>query len=350
MFFSKLVGSFSADLGIDLGTSNTHVCVQGKGLVLSEPSVVAVKKGTDQVLCGGAAVGRIAKDMLGRTPLSIDAVRPLREGVVADFDMTEALLSYFFRKVQDGRRWISPRVLITVPVSINPIQKRAVFNSAERAGARKVYLLEEPRAAGVGAGVPIHEASANMIVDIGGGTTDISILSLADVVVSKSLKIAGDAMDEAIVQYVRKNYNNLVGPNTAEDIKIRLGSACPMTDEGSLTVNGRDLIAGLPRGVSITSDDVRLALGDPVRQIVDGIHDILERTGPELSGDLVQNGMTLCGGGILLPGLSEVIEAETGLPVHLAQDPLTTVARGTSIFLERLDDFENILECGDDDL
>ena len=350
MFFSKLVGSFSADLGIDLGTSNTHVCVQGKGLVLSEPSVVAVKKGTDEVLCGGAAVGRIAKDMLGRTPLSIDAVRPLREGVVADFDMTEALLSYFFRKVQDGRRWISPRVLITVPVSINPIQKRAVFNSAERAGARKVYLLEEPRAAGVGAGVPIHEASANMIVDIGGGTTDISILSLADVVVSKSLKIAGDAMDEAIVQYVRKNYNNLVGPNTAEDIKIRLGSACPMTDEGSLTVNGRDLIAGLPRGVSITSDDVRLALGDPVRQIVDGIHDILERTGPELSGDLVQNGMTLCGGGILLPGLSEVIEEETGLPVHLAQDPLTTVARGTSIFLERLDDFENILECGDDDL
>jgi len=288
--------------------------------------------------------------MLGRTPLSIEAVRPLREGVVADFDMTEALLSYFFRKVQDGPRWLSPRVLITVPTGINPIQKRAIFNAAERAGARKVYLLEEPRAAGVGAGVPIHEASANMIVDIGGGTTDISILSLADVVVSKSLKVAGDAMDEAIIHYVRKNYNNLVGPNTAEDIKIRLGSAYPTRDEATLTVNGRDLIAGLPRGVSITSEDVRLALAEPVRQIVDGIHDILERTGPELSGDLVQNGMTLCGGGILLPGLSEIIEEETGLPVHMAKDPLTTVARGTSIFLERLDDFESILECGDDDL
>ncbi|HVR76609.1 MAG TPA: rod shape-determining protein [Planctomycetota bacterium] len=350
MFFSRLVGGFSTDLGIDLGTTHTHICVRGQGIVLSEPSVVAVKKGTKQVLCHGTAVGRMAKDMIGRTPLSIDAIRPLRDGVVADFDMTEALLSYFLDRVRAGRRWFSPRLVIAVPTGINAIEKRAIFNAAERAGARKVFLLEEPRAAGLGAGLPIHEARAHMIVDIGGGTTDISILSLADVVVSTSLKVAGDAMDEAIINHVRKNFNNLVGSSTAEEIKIALGSACRMGEESKMTVSGRDLIAGLPRAVTITSEDVREALSEPVRQIVDAIRTILEKTGPELSGDLVQNGMTLCGGGVLLSGLPQLIEEETGLEVHVADDPLTTVARGTALFIECLDELKEILESGDDDL
>ncbi len=353
MFFSKLPVFLSADLSFDLGTTNTHVCIQGEGLVLSEPSVIAVKKGTSVVLCGGAAVGRLAKEMIGRTPLSIDAIRPLREGVVADFDMTEALIAYFIRKAQRGRTWFgrrSPRVIIAVPAGINAIEKRAVFNAAERAGARKVYLVEEPRAAGLGAGVPIHEARAHMIVDVGGGTTDISILSLADVVVSTSIKAAGDAMDDAIVQHVRRNCNNLIGPNTAEEIKIQLGSACRLGEERSMTVSGRDLIAGLPRAVTVTSEDVREALSDPVRQIVEAIRGALEKTGPELSGDLVENGMLLCGGGVLLRGLPEVIQEETGLRVEVADDPVRTVARGTAVFLDRLDELKEILESADDDL
>ncbi|HZN60215.1 MAG TPA: rod shape-determining protein [Planctomycetota bacterium] len=353
MFFSKLPGLFVPDIAFDLGTTNTHVCVQGQGLVLSEPSVLAVRKGTSEVLCDGKAVGRVAKEMIGRTPVSIDAVCPLRDGVIADFDMTEALLRFFIQGVQEGRSWFgsfNPRVLITVPSGMNAIEKRAVFNAAERAGGRKVYLVEEPRAAGLGAGVPIHEARAHMIVDIGGGTTDISILSLADVVVSKSLRIAGDAMDEAIIQHVRRNYNNLIGSNTAEEIKMRLGSAYALDEEHSMTVKGRDLIAGLPRAVTVTSQDVREALAEPIGQIIDAIRGILERTGPELSGDLVENGMTLCGGGVLMPGLSELIQEETGLRVEVADDPLTTVARGASVFLERLDEFREILESADDDL
>jgi rod shape-determining protein MreB len=306
MVLSKILGAFSADLGLDLGTTNTHVCVQGKGVVLSEPSVVAVKKGTKQVLLGGSAVGRKAKEMIGRTPLSIDAV--------------------------------------------NAIEKRAVFNAAERAGARKVYLIEEPRAAGLGAGIPIHEARAHMIVDIGGGTTDIAVLSLADVVVSSTLRIAGDAMDEAIVQHVKTNYNILIGPNTAEEIKIQVGSACPCGEETTFRVSGRDLIAGLPRQVTLTSEEVREALSGPIRQIVDGIRSALEKTGPELSGDLLEDGMTLSGGSVLLPGLPHVIQAETGLPVHVAEEPLLAVARGTAVFLERLDDFKHILESADDEL
>ncbi len=356
MFFSKLPGFFTPDISFDLGTTNTHVCVQGQGLVVSEPSVIAVLKGTNEVLCEGSAVGRVAKEMIGRTPLSIDAIRPLRDGVVADFDMTEALLSYFIRRVQEGRRWFgrfNPRVLVAVPAGLNAIEKRAIFNATERAGARKVYLVEEPRAAGLGAQVPIHEARAHMIVDIGGGTTDISILSLADVVVHRSIRVAGDTMDEAIIHHVRKHYNNLIGANTAEEIKISLGSACRLDgsdDDRFLTVHGRDLIAGIPRAVTVTSQDVRTALADPLQRIVDAIREILERTGPELSGDLVANGMTLCGGGVLLRGLPELIQEETGLKVEVADDPATTVARGTAVFLERLDDFRSILESADDDL
>jgi len=369
MFFSKLPGLFAPDLSFDLGTTNTHVCVAGRGVVLTEPSVLAVKKGTTEVLCDGEAVGSMAKDMIGRTPLSIDAVQPMRDGVVSDFDMTEALLECLIRRAQNGGRWLgrfSPRVLIAVPSAMNAIGKRAVFNAAERAGARRVYLVEAPRAAGLGAGVPIHEASAHMIVDIGGGTTDISILSLADVVVSRSLQVAGDAMDDAIIQYVRKRYNNLIGRNTAEKIKIALGSACqlvagedPEEDAGgerdygvepSMTIHGRDLIAGLPRAVTVTASDIRAALSGPIERIVEGVREVLERTGPELSGDLLTNGMMLCGGGVLLRGLPELLAEETGLHVEVAEDPITTVARGTSVFLDRLDEFKGILESADDEL
>jgi rod shape-determining protein MreB len=356
MVLAKLVRRFSTDLGIDLGTTNTRVCLGGGAdgvggkIVLFEPSVVAVKNGTGDVLLGGEAIGDPAKEMIGRTPPSIVATRPLRHGVIADFDMAEAMLAYVIRKVRNGRRWFRPRLVVTVPMSITAIEKRAVFNAAERAGARKVYLLETPRAAGLGAGVPIHEARGHMIVDVGGGTTDIAILSLADVVVSSSLRVAGDAMDAAIVQHMKRNYNILIGENTAEGIKMDIGSAFARGEEERRTVKGRDLIAGLPREVTVTSEEIREALSSPVRQIIEAIHSTLEKTGPELSGDLLETGMVLCGGGVLLRGLPELIREETGLAVRVAADPITTVARGTAVFLERIDDFKYILESGDDDL
>lgn len=348
--FSKIVGLFSTDMGIDLGTANTLVCVQGRGIVLSEPSVVAVKKGTNKVLLNGNAVGQAAKEMLGRTPASIEAIRPLKDGVIADFDITEAMISYFISKIHNRSRWFSPRVVIAIPSGITEVEKRAVLNSAERAGAREVYLIEEPRAAGLGAGLPIHEPCGNMIVDVGGGTTEIAVLSLADVVVSHSLRVAGDTMDAAIIQHMKKNYNILIGENTAERIKIQVGSVYPMEEEYTIEVMGRDLIAGLPRAVSVGSDEIREALRDPASQIIEGIRVTLERTGPELSGDLVERGMTLCGGGVLVRGFDKMIHEETGLPVHFADDPLTAVARGTGIFLERLDDFKVILESASDEL
>ncbi len=350
MVVSKLVGMFSTDMGIDLGTANTLVCVQGRGIVLSEPSVVAVKKGTNKVLLDGNAVGHAAKEMLGRTPGSIEAIRPLKDGVIADFDITEAMLTYFIRKIHNRKRWFSPRVVIAIPSGITEVEKRAVFNSAERAGARKVYLIEEPRAAGLGAGLPIHEPCGNMVVDVGGGTTEIAVLSLADVVVSHSLRVAGDDMDESIVQHMKKNYNILIGENTAERIKIQIGSAYPLEEEYTMEVKGRDLIAGLPRAVTVSSEEIREALKEPVNQIVDAIRGTLERTGPELSADLVERGMTLCGGGVLLRGFDKLVHEECGLPVHFADDPLTAVARGTGIFLERLDEFKSILESAEDEL
>ena len=346
----SFLGYFSNDLSIDLGTANTLIYVRGRGIVLNEPSVVAVKKGTTDVLLDGGAVGLTAKEMLGRTPLSIDAGRPLRDGVIADFDMAEAMLTYILRKAREGHSWRRPRLVVAVPTHITPIEKRAIFNAAERAGARKVYLIEAPRAAGLGAGVPIHEARAHMLVDIGGGTTEIAILSLADVVVVDHLRVGGAAMDEAITRHMKRSYNILVGPNTAEEIKIALGSACAQSEETSLTVRGRDMIAGLPRAVTVTSEEIREALSLPVRQILDAVRGVLEQTGPELSGDLLKNGMVLCGGGVLLPGLAGLIAAETGLPVWVDPDPISTVARGTAVFLERLDEFKYILESGEDEL
>ena len=350
MVISKWMGLFSADIGIDLGTANSYVCQVGTDTLRQEPSVVAVRKGTHEVLLDGEAVGHAAKHMLGRTPLSIEAGRPLQGGVIADFDMAQAMLSHFVRSVPQRRGWLRPRLVITVPPQINTIEKRALFNAAERAGARKVYLLETSRAAGLGAGVPIHEPRAHMIVDIGGGTTDIAVLSLADLVIARSVRLAGEALDEAIIQHMKRNYNILIGPHTAEEIKIALGSAQPFEEERMETVKGRDLLAGLPRAVTVTAEEVRAALSAPLAQIIDAVRSTLEQTGPELSGDLLETGILLCGGSSLLPGLAAVLEEETGLPVRVDHDPLTTVIRGTSVFLARLDAFKDILESAEDDL
>ncbi|MEM7166222.1 MAG: rod shape-determining protein [Planctomycetota bacterium] len=347
---NRVYGLFSTDMGIDLGTANTLVCVRGEGIVLSEPSVVAVKSGTNQVLLDGNAVGNVAKQMLGKTPGSIEAVRPLKDGVIADFELTEALLNYFITKVHNRRRFFSPRVVIAIPSGITAVEKRAVYNSAERAGARKVYLVEEPRAAGLGVGLPIEEPVANMVVDVGGGTTEIAVLSLADVVTSVSLRVAGDDMDDAVIQYIRRTYNILLGELTAERVKMEIGSAYPLEQEKKMEVRGRDLISCLPRSVTISSEEIREALKEPVTAILEGIKSTLEKTHPELSADLVDRGIVLCGGGVLLRGLDRLIHDETGLPVRVADDPLTCVARGTAIFLERLDQYASILDSVEDDL
>ncbi len=349
MIFQKILGLFSKDLGIDLGTANTLVCVSGEGVVISEPSVVAVKKGTNQVLNNGQAVGIDAKKMLGKTPINIDTVRPLKDGVIADFDIAEAMISYFINKVQPRRFGMRshPRVLIAVPSGITAVEKRAVYNSAERAGARKVFLVEEPRAAGIGAGLPIAEPQGSMIVDVGGGTTEIAVLSLADMAASESLRVAGDDFDEAILAHMKRTYNLYIGPLSAERIKISIGSAFPLEEEMTMEVRGRDSIDGLPTKVTITSEEVREALREPCNAIIEGIRRTLEKTPPELSADLVENGLTIVGGGGMLRGLDKLITRETGLQATLAEDPMTCVARGTGIFLENLDMFSGILESSD---
>ncbi|MBI2192305.1 MAG: rod shape-determining protein [Planctomycetes bacterium] len=348
MIQNLIYGLFSTDMGIDLGTANTLVYVRGKGIVLNEPSVVAVKKGTTEVLLDGNAVGLEAKKMLGRTPASIETIRPLKDGVIASFDITKALIEYFIRKVHHRKWGYRPRVVIAVPSGITEVEKRAVVNSAERAGARRVYLIEEPKAAGIGAGLPVEEARASMIVDIGGGTTEVAVLSLAGIVTSESVRVSGDEMDEAIVNHMKRTYNLLIGERTAEDIKVRIGSAFPLEQEMTLEVKGRDLTLNLPRKVTITSEEIRDALREPVGQIVDAIKRVLERTPPQLSSDLVDDGMTLAGGGSLLRGIDRLVAEETGLPVRVADDPLTCVARGTGIILEHPELME-ILETADSD-
>jgi rod shape-determining protein MreB len=345
------MGLFSLDMGIDLGTCNTLVCVKGEGIVLNEPSVVAVRKGTNQVLdvSGEKAVGLVAKEMLGRTPGSITAIRPLKDGVIADFDITEAMLGYFIRKVHGNRGLAHPRVVISVPSGITAVEKRAVYNSAERAGARRVYLLEEPMAAGIGAGLPIHEATASMIVDIGGGTTEVAIMSLADIAICQSLRVAGDDMDEAIVNYMKRTYNLMIGPQTAERIKIEIGSASPQENEGSIEVKGRDMISGLPRRAVVNGEEIREALKEPVGSIVESVLRTLEQCEPELAADLVDNGIHLAGGGALLRGLDTVLSKSTGLDVRVVDDPLTCVARGTSQYLENLDVWGKSLETDEDE-
>ena len=336
-------------MGIDLGTCNTLVCVRGQGIVLDEPSVVAVKRGTNRVLNNGNAVGVSAKEMLGKTPGSITAIRPLKDGVISDFEITEAMLSYFIRKVSGKGRVIGPRVVIAVPSGITAVEKRAVLDSAERAGARRVYLVEEPMAAGIGAGMPIVEPTASMVVDIGGGTTEVAIMSLGDIATCESVRVAGDDLDEAIIHYMKKNYNLTVGEQTAERVKIEIGSASPMKKETTIDVRGRDNVNGLPRKTTVTSEEIREALNEPIQAIIDVVTRTLERAEPELAADLVDNGITLAGGGALLRGIDVVISEATGLDVRIAEDPLTCVARGTSIYLDNLELWKSTLESDMDD-
>jgi rod shape-determining protein MreB and related proteins len=329
--FNGLLGLFSNDIGIDLGTANTLVYVKDQGIVLREPSVVAVRSGTSQVL----AVGDEAKRMLGRTPGNIVAVRPLKDGVIADFEMTESMLRHFITKVHN-RKWVRPRVVIAVPSGITEVEKRAVKESAAHAGAREVYLIEEPMAAAIGVGLPVQDAAGNMIVDVGGGTTEVALISLSGIVFSRSVRVAGDELDEAIAGYMKRAYNLMIGERTAEEIKIKIGSAYPMDKETSMEVKGRDLVAGLPKTLAITSQEVREALLEPIATIVESVRVTLERCPPELSADLVDRGLVLAGGGALLRGLDRLLQEETGLPVHIAEDPLSAVAEGTGRALSEI--------------
>ena len=331
--FDFLFSLFSNDMGIDLGTANTLVYVKNQGIVLREPSVVAIDRETRRVL----AIGAEAKRMLGRTPASIVAVRPLKNGVIADFEVTQEMIKYFIRKVHNRRSLLHPRIVIGIPSGITEVERRAVQESAEQAGAREVYLIEEPMAAAIGADLPISEAHGNMIVDIGGGTTEAAVISLGGLVVSKSIDIAGDEMDEAVMMHFRRKYNLLIGETTSEDVKIQIGSVFPLKEEKTMEVKGRDQATGLPKTVLITSEEVRQSLMEPVQLILDVIKNTLEETPAELSADLVDRGIMLAGGGSLLRGLPDLIRQETELPVHRSADPLSCVAMGTGKFLEELD-------------
>ena len=329
----KLLSHFSNDIGIDLGTANTLVYLKDRGIVLREPSVVALDTMTRKV----RAVGSDAKRMLGRTPGNITAIRPMKDGVIADFDVTEAMLRYFIKKVNSNSFGVSPRVVIAIPSGITEVEKRAVQDSATHAGARAVHMIQEPMAAAIGVGLPIHEPAANMIVDIGGGTTEIAIISLAGVVFSKSIRVAGDEIDAAIVNYMKRAYNLLIGERTAEEIKLRLGSAYPLEEELTMEVKGRDSVAGLPKTIHVTSQEIREALSDTMAAIVDAVRSALERCPPELSADLVDRGFVLAGGGALIRGIDRLLSDKTGLPVIIADDPLSAVANGTGAVLSDLD-------------
>ena len=330
--YNDVLGLFSNDMGIDLGTATTLVYLKNQGIVLCEPSVVAVHAGTSNVL----AVGEEAKRMLGRTPGNIVAIRPMRHGVITDFEISEAMLRYFIKKVNSKKPLVRPRIVIAIPSGITEVEKRAVKDSALHAGAREVFMIEEPMAAAIGVGLPIQEPSGNMIIDIGGGTTEMAVISLAGVVFSKSVRVGGDELDEAIINYMKKNYNLMVGERTAEDIKIKIGSVYPLEEELKMEVRGRDLVAGLPKTVTITSEEVREAMAEPIAQIIEAVRITLERTPPELSSDLIEKGIVLAGGGSLLRGIDKLISEETGLPVHLAEDPMTAVALGTGKVLSEI--------------
>ena len=337
MVLNSVFGWFSDDLAIDLGTANTLIYVKGEGIVCNEPSVVAVQKdsrGSQRVL----AIGSEAKKMLGRTPGSIVAIRPLRDGVIADFEITENMLRYFIRKIHPSRTLVRPRprIVIGVPGGITAVEKRAVRESAKSAGAREVYLIEEPMAAAIGAGLPIREPTGNMIVDIGGGTTEVAVISLAGVVFTRSVRVGGDKMDEAIIYHIKRKYNLLIGERTAELIKITIGSAYPGNEIQTMEIKGRDLVAGVPKTIEISDEEIREALMEPVRQVVESVRIALERTPPELASDIVDNGIVLAGGGALLRNLDVMLREETGLPVRLADDPLTAVVMGAGKVLDEL--------------
>jgi rod shape-determining protein MreB len=335
--FDRLAGTFSSDLAIDLGTANTLVYVRGKGLICSEPSVVAVADepgGRGQRVL---AVGHEAKEMLGRTPAGIRAVRPIKDGVIADFEVTEAMLRYFIERSHNRRRLVRPRIVICVPPCITSVEKRAVRESALSAGAREVYLVEEPMAAAIGAGLDVTAATGNMVVDIGGGTTDVAVISLSGIVTSRSIRCGGDAMDEAIINYVKRKYNMLIGERTAENLKMTIATAAPAAKTETTEVKGRDLVAGIPKVVVATSDEIREALVEPVSQIVETVLLALERTPPELAADIVDRGIMLVGGGSMLRGLDVVLRQETKLPILRSEDPFTAVVHGAGRALENLD-------------
>jgi rod shape-determining protein MreB len=337
------------DLAVDLGTANTLIGLVGEGIVLDEPSVVAVAQRTNRILSGGCAVGHLARQMLGRTPDSIAVVRPLADGVIADFELCEAMLGYFFRKAQPSGLRVKPRVLVSVPGAITRVEKRAVFNSTLRAGARQVFLLEEAKAAALGAGLPIAEPVASMVCDIGGGTSEVAVLSLGDLVSSRSVRLGGDALDQAIVDYLRRHYSLRIGLPAAERLKIELGNAYPLEQEQVTEIGGLDAISGLPRKATITSEEIRQALADPLDGIVDAIKSTLDRLNPELGADLMDQGLVLCGGGALLRGIDRFLAEQTNLPVRVSPEPLTTVAKGMLICLEHLDQWRSTLLSSDDD-
>ncbi len=335
MLFHKVVGMFSNDLAVDLGTANTLVFVKGKGIVCNEPSVVVVRKEDKRTI----AVGVDAKRMLGKTPSNIIAIRPMKDGVIADFDATGEMLKYFIKKVHNRKSFLSPRVIIGVPSGITQVEQRAVKDAAQASGAREVYLIEEPMAAALGVGLPVGEPSGNMIVDVGGGTTDIAVISLDGIVYSKAVRVGGDKMDEAIIAYIKRKYNLLIGDRTAEQVKIEIGSACVSDPDVTKTmeIKGRDLISGIPKTIVVTETEIREALHEPVSVILDTIKVTLENTPPELAADIVDRGIVLAGGGALLRGLDILVREETGLPVVVPDDPLTAVARGVGKMLDELE-------------
>ncbi len=336
MIFDWLAGMFSNDLAIDLGTANTLVYVKGVGIVTNEPSVVAVQRdarGGKKIL----AVGKEAKEMLGRTPGSIMAIRPMKDGVIADFEITEAMLRYFIERAHNRRTMVKPRIIICVPYGITEVEKRAVKESAESAGAREVHLIEEPMAAAIGAGLPITEPSGSMIVDIGGGTTEVAVISLAGIVYSKSVRVGGDKMDEAIVNYLKRKYNLLIGERTAEQIKITIGTAYPDENIQTMAVKGRDLVAGIPKTIEVSSEEIREAIMEPINTIVEAVRVALEKTPPELAADIVDKGIVLAGGGALIRNLDILLREETGLPVMIAEDPLCAVVLGSGKALDQID-------------
>ncbi len=339
MFLDQLMGVFSNDVAIDLGTANTLVYLKGKGIVLNEPSVVAVDRTTGKVI----AVGKEAKSMLGRTPAEIVAVRPLKDGVIADFEKTEDLLREFIQKALRRRTWVRPRIIICVPSGITEVEKRAVQDSAQHAGAREVLLVPEPIAAAIGVGLPVGKPSGNMIIDIGGGTTEIAVMALNSIVNQQSIRVGGDEMDEAIVQYVKKAYNLLIGEQTAEQIKIKIGSAFRLEQEEEMEIKGRDLVAGIPKTMKISSVEVREALSEPLQSIVDALMQSLEKTPPELASDIVDRGIVMTGGGSLLRGIDMLLREATNLPITVAEDPLSCVVLGTGKILDDPTQYEKVL-------
>lgn len=339
MVLDDFMNVFGRDMAIDLGTANTLVYVRGRGIVLNEPSVVAIDKTAGSVL----AVGLEAKRMIGRTPGNIVAIRPLKDGVIADFDVTERMIRYFIQRVHNRRFLARPRVIVGVPSGITGVEKRAVEEAAEQAGARSAYLIEEPMAAAIGADLPIYEPSGNMVVDIGGGTTEVAVISLGGIVASESIRIGGDELDEAIIAHMKREHNLMLGERTAEELKIEIGSAYPLKQEEQAELRGRDLVTGLPKSLIVSSQEVRLAIEEPVAMIIESVKSTLDKTPPELSSDIMDRGIVLAGGGALLRGLDERLRQETGMPVHIAEQPLNCVALGTGRCLEEFDTLKKVL-------